>query len=486
MTRSPCAIPATRSRCGSLAARRRSCGVVEPGRLAAGCAVDASGRSRARSWHSSCSASLSPVFLDDRSAAVRPKGYLGPGDRADPAVHGRCCLALGPARSRPPSRSMRSARPAVAGTVPSDLARLAPLNLRERRSPGRRSSRRVDYIDGRRVGRGQPRRERGRVACAPAPAAGPRRRRRGSTPRRRSSAGRRRCRSRSRRWPPTASPIPTRSSRPRARRPPPGSRSSSRRCRRARWRRSRPRPRTRRAGSSSTPRPTRAGRGASSSGPRRPATARSSLTVDLPVLGYRERDRRSGFDLDVPHGNFPDGAEPTTAATPRTPTTATGADAADDVETVDQWIAKNLTWDSLATIRSWSTAAARPEGDPDRRGRPPGGRARRRRDRRLEPRRPPARPVARRRSTRSRRSSRPSRADRGLGRRRRPARPRRRDRARARRARRARRPADPVGARGGRSGRRGAGARDPARGVRARADAARRADPADLTRDHIA
>src|SRR5512142_1961120 len=28
------------------------------------------------------------------------------------------------------------------------------------------------------------------------------------------------------------------------------------------------------------------------------------LTVDLPVLGYRERDRRNGWTLDVPLGNF--------------------------------------------------------------------------------------------------------------------------------------------------------------------------------------
>jgi 4-hydroxymandelate oxidase len=74
------------------------------------------------------------------------------------------------------------------------------------------------------------------------------------------------------------------------------------------------------------------------------------LTVDLPELGYRDRDRRSGFSLDVPHGNFRDDS----------PTHANhggegAADPAADVETVDQWIAKNLTWDSLATIRSWSS-----------------------------------------------------------------------------------------------------------------------------------
>ena len=61
------------------------------------------------------------------------------------------------------------------------------------------------------------------------------------------------------------------------------------------------------------------------------------LTVDLPELGYRDRDRRSGFTFDVPHGNFLDD------------------DVKRDAEAVDQMIAKHLTWDSLATIRSWST-----------------------------------------------------------------------------------------------------------------------------------
>ena len=54
--------------------------------------------------------------------------------------------------------------------------------------------------------------------------------------------------------------------------------------------------RTASAGSSCTPRPIRAEAGPSSSGP--PAAGYSAivLTVDLPVLGYRERDRRSAFD----------------------------------------------------------------------------------------------------------------------------------------------------------------------------------------------
>jgi 4-hydroxymandelate oxidase len=78
------------------------------------------------------------------------------------------------------------------------------------------------------------------------------------------------------------------------------------------------------------------------------------LTVDLPELGYRDRDRRSGFSLDVPHGNFRDGAEPTHGSHAPGGGDGTGPDPGEDVETVDQWIAKNLTWDSLATIRSWS------------------------------------------------------------------------------------------------------------------------------------
>lgn len=57
------------------------------------------------------------------------------------------------------------------------------------------------------------------------------------------------------------------------------------------------------------------------------------LTVDLPVLGYRERDRQNRFDVAaVPLGNFI-GDEP--GPTHKEP-------------------APSLTWDDLATIRSWS------------------------------------------------------------------------------------------------------------------------------------
>jgi isopentenyl diphosphate isomerase/L-lactate dehydrogenase-like FMN-dependent dehydrogenase len=63
------------------------------------------------------------------------------------------------------------------------------------------------------------------------------------------------------------------------------------------------------------------------------------LTVDVPVLGYRERDRQNEFELAGPFGNFADAAG--------------GPDHAnhgviDDIRSADQ------TWDDLATIRSWS------------------------------------------------------------------------------------------------------------------------------------
>jgi 4-hydroxymandelate oxidase len=66
------------------------------------------------------------------------------------------------------------------------------------------------------------------------------------------------------------------------------------------------------------------------------------LTVDLPRLGYRERDRRSGFQLPT-LGNF------ATAAA----THARGAHV-DGFEMLDRQIEVGLTWDDLDTIRSWS------------------------------------------------------------------------------------------------------------------------------------
>ena len=66
------------------------------------------------------------------------------------------------------------------------------------------------------------------------------------------------------------------------------------------------------------------------------------LTVDLPRLGYRERDRRSQFELP-PLGNFVEGPA----------THARGAHV-DGFEMLDRQLEVGPTWDELATIRSWS------------------------------------------------------------------------------------------------------------------------------------
>ncbi len=66
------------------------------------------------------------------------------------------------------------------------------------------------------------------------------------------------------------------------------------------------------------------------------------VTVDLPRLGYRERDRRSGFDLAVPLGNFADGP-PTHRSI--------GATGFDRLETQ---VHGALTWADLDAIRGWS------------------------------------------------------------------------------------------------------------------------------------
>lgn len=74
------------------------------------------------------------------------------------------------------------------------------------------------------------------------------------------------------------------------------------------------------------------------------------VTVDLPVLGYRQRDRRSGFDLAGPHGNLVgyDGG----------PTHAGGIHAdgvGEGFAGMEQGLLTTLAWDDLATIRSWSS-----------------------------------------------------------------------------------------------------------------------------------
>lgn len=67
------------------------------------------------------------------------------------------------------------------------------------------------------------------------------------------------------------------------------------------------------------------------------------LTVDLPVLGYRERDLRSGFNLSVPLGNFPEGRP-----------SHVKRDGESGYDLLQEDLDRGLTWSDLATIRGWS------------------------------------------------------------------------------------------------------------------------------------
>lgn len=71
------------------------------------------------------------------------------------------------------------------------------------------------------------------------------------------------------------------------------------------------------------------------------------VTVDLPVLGYRERDLRSGFDLAVPHGNFSAGVGPDHASH--------GGKQTAGYEILEGNLDQGLTWAGLAEIRRWSS-----------------------------------------------------------------------------------------------------------------------------------
>jgi 4-hydroxymandelate oxidase len=71
------------------------------------------------------------------------------------------------------------------------------------------------------------------------------------------------------------------------------------------------------------------------------------VTVDLPVLGYRERDLRSGFNLAVPHANFDDGPGPDHAS--HAPDHDNGYDI------IESDLDRGLTWRELAEIRSWTS-----------------------------------------------------------------------------------------------------------------------------------
>ncbi|MEA2518913.1 MAG: 4-hydroxymandelate oxidase [Chloroflexota bacterium] len=70
------------------------------------------------------------------------------------------------------------------------------------------------------------------------------------------------------------------------------------------------------------------------------------VTVDLPVLGYRERDLRNGFDLSVRHGNFADDDGPDHA------NHRGGADSGYDI--LQGQLDRGLRWSDLPTIRRWT------------------------------------------------------------------------------------------------------------------------------------
>jgi 4-hydroxymandelate oxidase len=71
------------------------------------------------------------------------------------------------------------------------------------------------------------------------------------------------------------------------------------------------------------------------------------VTVDLPVLGYRERDLRTGFDLSVPHGNFRDGGGPDHASH--------GGDPDSGYDILQEQLDQGLVWSDVDRIRSWSS-----------------------------------------------------------------------------------------------------------------------------------
>jgi 4-hydroxymandelate oxidase len=72
------------------------------------------------------------------------------------------------------------------------------------------------------------------------------------------------------------------------------------------------------------------------------------LTVDLPVLGYREREKRRGWELDVPLGNFSGAEGEAAAGEAREPSGEVDLDRLLDARHV------GLDWAGLAPIRRWT------------------------------------------------------------------------------------------------------------------------------------
>ena len=84
------------------------------------------------------------------------------------------------------------------------------------------------------------------------------------------------------------------------------------------------------------------------------------LTVDLPVLGIRERDRRHGFVRDLPLGNFPAGPDPRLAPGPaqRTGDPRNPRLVWDDVETIRGWTGLPIVLKGILTAEDASMAVA--------------------------------------------------------------------------------------------------------------------------------
>jgi 4-hydroxymandelate oxidase len=74
------------------------------------------------------------------------------------------------------------------------------------------------------------------------------------------------------------------------------------------------------------------------------------LTVDLPVLGYREREKRRGWELNVPLGNF-EGTYGQSAAGDA----GAGSDGPVDLDRLMDTRHVGLTWRGIEPIRRWTS-----------------------------------------------------------------------------------------------------------------------------------
>ena len=350
----PCAISPRSARRTPRVRRRARCA---PG--GAGTTTDADGPTRA--------ARSQPARPPRRSSRRAPVPRRRPGppraagatassstSQADPERRGGHGRVQGPGRSG--ARRCSRASPTSISSARSAPRRVSRCRSRRRsivapvatssRSPGSGWTRRLRLRRRRGLGRGHPRRERRGLAAPPVPATGPRRRRRGSTRRDDDcSVGRSAL-------PIAIAPMAAHGAGPPRRRG--GDRARRGRRRRAVHplddvvaARSRRSPRRRRTARRWFQLYVQADPGRHATLVERAAAAGYGaivLTVDLPVLGYRERDRRCGFELPA-------------ARQLRTPTEPDpiGRRRRGGCRPARASQARRLTWDDLATIRRWST-----------------------------------------------------------------------------------------------------------------------------------